>query len=364
MIPFRLPLLRQHRSTLEKCVYCPKLSRAACPVSNVEASETVTPWGKMSMAYFAARGDVPIDPVHAEPAWACTGCYACRERCDHRNEVARVLVDARAEFFRRDAAPAGAREAVARRPAREAHAESIFREMQGAASHDAPVAVLVGCGYALRAPEVAREALRVTAILTGQPVRPVLSCCGLPRLYAGDRDGFAASARRLADETARSERLIAVDPGCARALKVDYPTVGVTTGPQPELWIDLVHRSLGRLRQLTDVAPTGVRYHDPCQLGRGLDRYDEPRAILARITGDKPLSFQREREQAECSGAGGLLPVTRPETSRAMADARIAEHGRLGGGLLVTACAQSLVRFRTRGEPAQDLVSLVARALD
>jgi Fe-S oxidoreductase len=364
MIPFRLPLLRQHRSTLEKCVYCPKLSRAACPVSNVEASETVTPWGKMSMAYFAARGDVPIDPVHAEPAWACTGCYACRERCDHRNEVARVLVDARAEFFRRDAAPAGAREAVARRPAREAHAESIFREMQGAASHDAPVAVLVGCGYALRAPEVAREALRVTAILTGQPVRPVLSCCGLPRLYAGDRDGFAASTRRLADETARSERLIAVDPGCARALKVDYPTVGVTTGPQLELWIDLVHRSLGRLRQLTDVAPTGVRYHDPCQLGRGLDRYDEPRAILARITGDKPLSFQREREQAECSGAGGLLPVTRPETSRAMADARIAEHGRLGGGLLVTACAQSLVRFRTRGEPAQDLVSLVARALD
>jgi Fe-S oxidoreductase len=302
--------------------------------------------------------------VHAEPAWACTGCYACRERCDHRNEVARVLVDARAEFFRRDAAPPGAREALERRPAREALAESIFREMEGAAARDAPVAVLVGCGYALRAPEIARDALRVIATLTGQPVRPVLSCCGLPRLYAGDRDGFAESARRLRDEVARSERLIVVDPGCARALRVDYPVVDVATEPPAELWIDLVHRSLDRLRKLPDIAPASVRYHDPCQLGRGLDRYDEPRAILARITGDKPLSFQREREHAECSGAGGLLPVTRPETSRAVADARIAEHRRLGGGLLVTACAQSLVRFRTRGEPAQDLVSLVARALD
>jgi Fe-S oxidoreductase len=70
-------MLEPHRAALETCVYCPKLSRAACPVSNAEHSETVTPWGKMSLAYFAARGDVPVDAVHAAPAWACTGCYAC-----------------------------------------------------------------------------------------------------------------------------------------------------------------------------------------------------------------------------------------------------------------------------------------------
>ena len=34
---------------------------------------------------------------------------------------------------------------------------------------------------------------------------------------------------------------------------------------------------------------------------------------------------------------------------------RIAEHRERGGGTLVTACAQSLHRFRTRGEPAVDL---------
>ena len=105
----KLPLLARHDAVLQKCVYCPKLSRAACPISNVEANETVTPWGKMSMAYFTAREDVPIDAECADPAWACSACYACRERCEHKNEVATVLCDARAEYFARGVAPAAAR---------------------------------------------------------------------------------------------------------------------------------------------------------------------------------------------------------------------------------------------------------------
>jgi Fe-S oxidoreductase len=94
-----------------------------------------------------------------------------------------------------------------------------------------------------------------------------------------------------------------------------------------------------------------------------LDRYEAPREILARLTGRAPEEFVHRREHADCSGGGGLVPVTRPATSAAIADARIAEHQALGGGLLVTHCAQSLRRFRSRGEPAEDLVSLVARAV-
>jgi dimethylglycine catabolism B len=64
--PFRrLPTLAPLKDTLEKCVFCPKLCRSACPVSNAEPRETITPWGKMSMAYFAARGDVPLEESFA-----------------------------------------------------------------------------------------------------------------------------------------------------------------------------------------------------------------------------------------------------------------------------------------------------------
>lgn len=360
--PLKLPLLEQHRSTLEKCVYCPKLSRAACPVSNVEGSETVTPWGKMSMAYFAGRGDVPIDRPHAEPAWACSSCFACRERCDHRNEVATVLNDARAELFARGAAPIEARAVAARWEARSSEAARAIDEAaarEGEPSGRSPVGLLIGCGYTRAAPAVVGDAIRAARALTDRPIRPVRACCGLPLLYAGDLEGFKRAARSLAAEVATDARLIAVDPGCARALLVEYARVGVDVA-QPELFVDVARASIDRLGRVE--APR-VRYHDPCQLGRGLGRFDEPRAIIERITGAPPEELLRRREAADCSGAGGLLPVTRPDTSRGIAEARVAEHRALGGGLLVTACAQSLRRFRSIGEPAEDLVSLVARAV-
>lgn len=359
MAKLGLKLLEPHRTSLEKCVYCPKLSRAACPVSNAEANETVTPWGKMSMAYFAARGDVPLDARHAEPAWACTGCYACRERCDHKNEVAVVLNDARAEFFARGLAPDAARSCAERfRDREDALAGEVAALSRG--REQAAIAVLIGCGYVRHTPDVAREALEAVEALAGAPARPVRACCGLPLLYAGDRPGFEAAARRLADEVARAERFVAVDPGCARAVRVEYARAGVSVKPA-ELFVDVALASLDRLQRT--VSERRVRYHDPCQLGRGLDRYDAPRQILARITGRPPEEFIHRREHADCSGGGGLVPVTRPASSAAIADSRIAEHRALGGGLLVTHCAQSLRRFRTRGEPAEDLASLVARAV-
>jgi Fe-S oxidoreductase len=366
--PFRLPMLEPHRAALENCVYCPKLSRAACPVSNIEHSETVTPWGKMSMAYFAARGDVPIDAEHAAPAWACTACYACRERCDHGNDVAHALSAARASTFMLGAAPAAARAIAARFDARRAEVARAVDRLEGDAPPARAPAMLVGCAYARCAPDVAADAIRAVIALLGVRVRLVRACCGLPLLHAGDRDGFLRAARGLIAEASRApgapdaavSRLLVVDPGCARALETEYPRAGLTP-PAVDLFLDLVAQRRERLQQVAGLP--SLRWHDPCQLGRGLGRFDEPRAILRQIGGLAPLEFQRARRHAECSGGGGLLPATRPESARAIAAARVGEHRALGGGVLVTGCAQSLHRFRRAGEPAEDIASLVARAV-
>ena len=159
----------------------------------------------------------------------------------------------------------------------------------------------------------------------------------------------------------RPTGLVVVDPGCARALLVEYPRLGIAKGPEVDLFIDLAAHARARLTPLPG-APT-FRWHDPCQLGRGLGRYEEPRAVLARLAGRPPLELPRHRAEAVCSGGGGLLPATRPESARALAGARVAEHRALGGGVLVTGCAQSLHRFRRAGEPAEDIASLIARAL-
>lgn len=367
----KLPMLEAHRSTLEKCVYCPKLCRASCPVSNVEPTESLTPWGKMSTAYFLGRGDLPVEADTASVAWGCTGCMACRERCDHKNEVATTLRDTRADLFARAAAPEAARRVAGEHRSRAIALAARAAEINAGASSSA--AVVVGCGYHLTDLRAATGerldalAARVAGKLVARDgssedakVRVVDVCCGAPLLDAGDREGFLRAAETFAAATAGASPLVAVDPGCARTIAKEYPRVGIAASA-PTLLVDLAAKDLDRLARSADAVPP--RWHDPCQLSRGLGRTAEPRRILERIAGAPPREFQRNGALADCSGGGGLLPQTMPEASRGIAARRIAEHREKGGGALVTGCASSLRRFRASGEAAEDLVEWIARGL-
>lgn len=346
----RLPLLSERTRELETCGYCPKLCRAACPVSNAEPRDTLTPWGKMSLCWFAGRGDVPVDLDHSYVAWACTGCQNCRQNCDHRNPVAHTLGLARGDFFASGAAPEAARRSASR------HAERLRRlsrrvdELASLPGVDARAerALLVGCGYALGAPEEARDAVLAAAALVG-PVRLLRRCCGAPLRNAGDRLGFEAEQRALAAEVGSSE-LIVVDPGCALTLGE----------PRPLTLVELAAQNLDRLSRAPGFGDAGaLRWQDPCQLGRGLGLYEPPRVVLGRALGRAPDEFARNRSAAVCSGAGGLLPVTMPDVSRRIAEARIAEHERLGGGTIVTGCGAALRRLRSCGARAVDLATVI-----
>ncbi len=360
----KLPVLESHRRALETCVFCPKLCRSACPVSNAETRETLTPWGKMSTAYFAASGDVPHEPAFARPAWACTGCYACRESCDHRNDVATTLLAARRGFLEAGLAPAAARQVVEGFSAHERATHHAVRELSThpGVRRDARTALLVGCAYARALPEEARSAVDAASRLVGEPVALVEACCGLPLLHAGDANGFARQALTLAQETARRERLLVVDAGCALALRMHYHHAVVTLSPDVELLVELAARELVSLEPVVTDSKDPVRLHDSCQLGRGLGVFEAPRAVLTRALGRAPDEFPDNRARAACSGAGGLLPRTMPETSREITRARLAEHAAAGGGRLVTSCASSLLAFRRAGARADDLVTFLAKA--
>lgn len=366
-----LPSLESRERELELCGYCPKLCRSTCPVSEAEARETTTPWGKMSLSWFAARGNIPLDEAHLAPAWACTGCRACQGRCDHKNPVADTLLDVRAASFEQGVAPEAAKRVAAgfaeHERATERAAQPLYAEHGTRA--DASTALFIGCTYIHRHPKEARDAISAASALSGGAVRLLDACCGLPLLLAGDRGGFRNVARRMAHRLERAERLMVVDPGCALTLRNHYRDEGISlssrsSGPlEVELMIDVAARVLDAFTPLPREPAHSVRYHDPCQLGRGLGSYGPPRSILTRMLGRPPEEFPSCRERGGCSGGGGLLPLTSPETSRAIADGRIREHEDEGGGEIVTACASSLLRFRSRGAKTSDLVSWIARGL-
>jgi len=320
-------MLEERRRAFETCVYCPKLCRSACPVSNAEPRETLIPWGKMSSSYFAARGDVPLEESFASPAWACTGCHACKGACDHKNDVAGSLLDARDAFVANGLGPAASRRVLDR-----------FSSAPPTGG-----ALLVGCLYDRRLPDVSRAAASAAKKLFGE-VTIERACCGLPLRLAGDKKRFEEHARAFAGRD-----MIAVDPGCAMALRAAGARVTM-----------LVERAAERVADLREGEPRDMRWHDPCQLGRGLGIYDAPRVVLTRVLGRAPLEFAMRRERAECSGAGGLLPLTMPENSRTIAKKRIDD---ADGAELVTACASSVLRFRSAGARVSDIVSLIDAAI-
>jgi len=328
----QLPVLEARRRELETCVYCPKLCRSACPVSNAEPRETLIPWGKMSTAFFAARGDVPLDESHAAPAWACTGCWACREACDHRNEVAPTLFDARDALVQKGLGPLAAKKTLG------SFGSERSTPIQG------KKAVLVGCLYDRKLPEIAQSAGSVARKLFGE-VGLEKACCGLPLRLAGDKKRFEEHAAQFG-----GREIVAVDPGCALALR--------SAGARVTLLVEHLAARAFELRE--GDGERSLRWHDPCQLGRGLGIYDAPRTVLTRALGRAPLEFDMRRERAECSGAGGLLPLTMPETSRAIAQKRAADAGDVA---IVTACASSVLRFRSVGAEVVDLMSVVDESL-
>jgi Fe-S oxidoreductase len=370
-----LPLLEPRRAALEKCVFCPKLCRSACPVSNAEPRETITPWGKMSFSWMAAHGDVPVDVTHAAPAWACTGCHACREVCEHKNPVADVLLDARDALARAGTAPPAARRVLERFVRHDQATRAASRALAADAGParvraDAEDALLVGCGYLRGAPREAREAVDAATALSGEPFALVDRCCGLPLRLAGDRAGFARHAASVARSVEGRIRVTVVDAGCAMALKRGYPEVGVELAPAVALLVERAAGELARMKQVShDVGL--VRWHDPCQLGRGLGVYDAPRAVLGRALGRAPdeMPLHERRENGLCSGAGGLLPATMPVVAKDITAARLEAHARAGGGRIVTGCASSLRAMRrassgpSSGVAVDDLVSWLARAL-
>jgi len=364
----RLPQLADRKATLERCVFCPKLCRSACPVSNAEPRETLTPWGKMSMAYFVANESVALERPFAAPAWACTGCFGCREHCDHKNDVTGTLFEARSALVEAGEGPPAAKVVLDRFTERTSvlGRTRVDPRVESSVDPTSPVSVLIGCEHARHGTDAGIDTVRAVARLTGKKVSIVDVCCGAPLLYAGDQRRFREQGAKMADALNGRSTVVVGDAGCAATLRVHHEAAGIRM-PAPVLhFAELAAREVGRLGRLDDALAEGaVRWHDPCQLGRGLGVYDAPRQILSRVLGRAPDEFERRREDGRCSGAGGLLPVTMPDVARGIAEQRLSDHERSGGGTIVTACASSARSFQKSGHAAVlDLATVVLRALD
>lgn len=344
---------------LEYCTYCPKMCRHACPVSEAAGRETWIPQAKMATLNHARKGQLPWTFEATAPIWACTGCRHCTEYCLHGVEPGPTLFAGRAEAMRRGAGhPALERFADGFR-ARELRQVRALREALPAErfAETAPLAWWPGCD----ASPDGRAELALLDRVAGAAVPLVdapVTCGGYPLYAAGLLDELRGHARRVAEALARYRTVVMGCAACAHVVRAIYPAEGVRVPSQ----VLHVTEYLGGLSERIPETVTRpeVWYHDPCHVARHLGAVDAPRRLLERVATVRELAWSGR--DADCCGAGGLLPETLPEVADAMAGRQLAEVAAAGGGQVVTSsrmCARMLARNAPAGVVVRELVELL-----
>jgi heterodisulfide reductase subunit D len=130
-----------------------------------------------------------------------------------------------------------------------------------------------------------------------------------------------------------------------------------------ELVAELIRE--GRL-QLTVPIDAVATYHDPCRLNKRKGIHESPREILRAIPGLEFRDVDHVTQWAYCSGAGGGLPVERPDLTAAISAQRLDHAANLEVDTLVSQCVWSERPLSKagadRGIEVRDLLEMVAES--
>lgn len=150
------------------------------------------------------------------------------------------------------------------------------------------------------------------------------TCCGQPAYNSGDLEDTRALARQMIAAFEQYDYVIAPSGSCAGMLRVHYPRLFTTDARWQQRAQELAQRCYELVSFLTDVL--GVEkidaqfertatYHDSCSGLRELGIQQQPRRLLASVSG---LSLSEMADANVCCGFGGTFCVKYPEISARM----------------------------------------------
>jgi heterodisulfide reductase subunit D len=195
-------------------------------------------------------------------------------------------------------------------------------------------------------------------------------CCGGPAYEMGYNDlGYRMAEHNVADwRKVGAKRILCLDPHDYLTFVDVYPKLfGDDYDFEIVLVVDLVAELLreGRL-ELTVPIDRTVTYHDACRLNKRMGIHESPREVLRAIPGITFKDVDHVTQWSYCSGAGGGLPLERPDITAEISRRRIEQAALLEVDTLVSACPWSERPLEEQGKDqgieVYDLMELVAEA--
>jgi Fe-S oxidoreductase len=349
-----------------------------CPIDTRYAFNLYSPHGLLHSALAELDGELDFSPRLMDALYKCTTCGACDSRCK-RNldvEVLQVIENLRVRCVEQGKGPMPEHKAMADNIRQtkneyglppEDRLKWLPKDIKPAKKAD--IVYFVGCSSAYKQPELARATVKILN-QTGTEFMLLEDewCDGNYVCATGQVD----LARELAEhnvaaiEASGAKTVITSSAECYKSLKVDYPKLlRKSTEDMPYTAVHLTEyldqlMKDGKL-EFKNPVQMKVTYHDPCNLGRLSepwqewvpnyvrvipigkvwrrgDRgiYDPPRNILKGIPGMEVVEMERSRSNTWCAGSCGGTAVAFPDFALWTAGERIEEALATGADAIVT----------------------------
>lgn len=169
-------------------------------------------------------------------------------------------------------------------------------------------------------------------------------CCGFPLLSSGFKEDFIDFAKHNIEKVNKTgaRYLITSCPSCYHMWKHTYAELKLGIKAEFEILhvVQYIYKIVKEGKLILKPLDLKVTYHDPCDLGRNSDVYDEPRNLIEMIPGVKFVELENNRKLATCCGGGGNIEAVDKQLSENIAQIKAREIIKTGVDIAVTSCQQ------------------------
>ncbi len=185
-------------------------------------------------------------------------------------------------------------------------------------------------------------------------------CCGRPMILSGKTAEAQAMIAKNTELIKKSgaKKLVLSCPICYKVFKDEYHLEGVEILHHTQYINELI--KTGKLK--VNKGDVNYVYHDPCELGRAFEIYDEPREVLEKAGNLRKAKSEKELSIC-CGGSLGSFNLTQKErdeiTCNSVADLMFNNPDEI-----VTACPLCLKTFARKAPVAvKDIAEVVSSQL-